>query len=118
MVGEDGERVNGVLTRFGRLGDGRRRLPFLGNLNRVRAKRSVATVVLADRRLGAFGHPQTHPVAGLRAIRRRIATLADVDTVSLTRLGDGCRVGRCAVLGNADAVLPESGGGHQRGERG
>jgi len=68
--------------------------------------------VLADRRFGAFGHPQAHPIAGPTIICHRTATLADTDAVALARLGDGCRVATSAVLGNANAVLGKSYGSH------
>lgn len=106
MVGEDGECVDGVFTRLGRLGDGRRSLTLLGNLDRVRAD-----VLLADNGSGATGHPQAYPVAGLRAIRSRTTRLADADAVALPRLSDGCRVVATTVLGDADVVLGIGSGG-------
>lgn len=102
--------MGGILNRLGRLGDGRRSLTLLGYLDRVRAKRFVATVVLADRRFGTSRYLQAHPVAGLTAVCGRTTVLADADAIPVTRLGDGCCIARPTRLADGDAVLGKDGG--------
>lgn len=99
-----------VCVRSRRLVDNRRGLTSLIQFDRVGAGRSVATAVLADRRLGAFRDPQADPVAGLPvAIRGGGIALVDADGVARTRLRDDGGITRPAGLVYNDAVLAESG---------
>ena len=52
-----------ILVRTRRLVNRRFRVTRLPQLDRIRTGRSVATVMLADRRLGSVIHPQAHLIA-------------------------------------------------------
>ena len=89
-----------ILVRARRLVDRRFGVTRLPQLDRIRTGRSVATVMLADRRLGVVIHPQAHLIAlaGLTTaglfllirsfsgfVYRRVA-LVDYDRIARSRL--------------------------------